>query len=246
MRALPLALLAALCLSASAADIALSDGRIFREAKIVSQSPTTVTIRHAAGFDQVPKAKLPPDLAAQYPSDDAAASLEAAAAEKRAAATAAAQAAKAERIRASAARAPQPKPPAPAAASFEFPPKLDSPRDRWLWRTKPLTMGPGTFGPISQDWRKLVDFCGGRRFRQHIELPPGVWRVSVTRQFMGRENSWGNQHHTSVIVTAENGAKLACSVDCATVFGNVSGKAVIDGETVSGTISVVLECAESR
>ena len=245
MKALIVALLTAACVS-SAADITLPDGRIFREAKIVSQSPTTVTIRHATGFDQVPKSKLPTDLAEQYPTDTAAAEQEAAASEKRAAATATAQAAKAERIRASASRAPQPKPPAPAAASFEFPPKLNSPRDRWLWRTKPLTIGPGSRAPVSDDWRKIVDFCGGRRFRQHIDLPPGIWRVSVTRQFMGRENSWGNQHHTSVIVTAENGAKLACSVDCATVYGNVSGSAVIDGETVSGTISVVLECAEYR
>lgn len=245
MKAPLLALLAAAC-TATAGDIALPDGRLFRDAQIVSQSPDTVTIRHAAGFDQVPKAKLPPELAAQYPADTAAAEAAAVESQQRGAALAAAQAAKAQQIRAAAAKAPQPKPPPLAAASFEFPPKLNSPRDRWNWRTKPLTVGPGSLGPVSGDWVKLVDFVGGRRFRQHLDLPPGVWRVRVTRQFMGRENSWGNRHHTSVIVTAENGAKLACSVDCATVYGNVSGKAVIDGETVSGTISVVLECAEAR
>ena len=55
---------------ATADNIALPDGRIFRDAQIVGQSPTTVTIRHSGGFDQVEKRKLPDDLAAQYPVDD--------------------------------------------------------------------------------------------------------------------------------------------------------------------------------
>lgn len=242
--ALALALLASAL--ASAADIALPDGRIFREASIVGQSPTAVTIRHAEGFAQVEKAKLPPELAAQYPVDAAAAAATEAESQRRAAALSAAQAAKAQQIRSSPSRTPAVSAVRPAEPSFEFPPKLTDARDRWRWRTKPLTIGPGSLGAMGPAWTKLVDFTGVRHFRQHIDLPPGVWRILVTRQIIGRENSWGNRNHTSVIVTSENGAKLACSVDCLPVYGNVSGKAVIDGETISGTINVVLECAEVR
>ena len=56
----------------SAADLALRDGRTLRDYRILSQSPGTVTVRHAAGLAKVDKAQLPPELAAQYPVDPAA------------------------------------------------------------------------------------------------------------------------------------------------------------------------------
>lgn len=59
--------------SAFAADITLSDGRVLKEARIQSQSPRTVVIRHADGLSSVAKALLPPELQAAYPVDEAAA-----------------------------------------------------------------------------------------------------------------------------------------------------------------------------
>lgn len=56
-------LLASVC---SAADLTLTDGRVLKEAKITSQSATSVTVRHAGGFASVPKAQLPESLRAQY------------------------------------------------------------------------------------------------------------------------------------------------------------------------------------
>jgi hypothetical protein len=51
----------------SAGDIALTDGRVLKNATVVSQSPGRVCIRHAAGITQVEKSKLPAELAEQYP-----------------------------------------------------------------------------------------------------------------------------------------------------------------------------------
>ena len=74
---------------AHADTIALTDGRTFTEARIVSASAGRVCIRHAAGIVQVEKSLLPPDLAARYPADSQAVAAEdsarAAEAEKKAA-----------------------------------------------------------------------------------------------------------------------------------------------------------------
>lgn len=64
---LALALLAAPLLRAD--TIALTDGRMFTDARVVSVSPGRVCIRHAGGIVQVEKALLPPELAARYPAD---------------------------------------------------------------------------------------------------------------------------------------------------------------------------------
>lgn len=47
-------------------DIALTDGRVLKDAAIVSQSAGRVCIRHEGGLTQVEN-KLPADLAQQYP-----------------------------------------------------------------------------------------------------------------------------------------------------------------------------------
>ncbi len=63
--------------SICAADIALLDGRILRDAAVINEDATTVTIRHASGLVQIEKTKLPESLAAEHPSDPAQAKLEA-------------------------------------------------------------------------------------------------------------------------------------------------------------------------
>jgi hypothetical protein len=73
--ALPFALIAISL--ASAADITLKDGRMLRDAVVVGDDAATVTFRHAAGFTQIEKTKLPEPLAAEYPLDAAKAKLEA-------------------------------------------------------------------------------------------------------------------------------------------------------------------------
>ncbi len=56
-----------------AADLALKDGRVLKDAAVVSQSPRKVTIKHANGLSAVAKDLLPPELQSQYPIDEAAA-----------------------------------------------------------------------------------------------------------------------------------------------------------------------------
>lgn len=73
--ALPFALVAASL--AGAADLTLKDGRVLRDAVMVRHDAATVTFRHAAGFTQIEKTKLPEPLAAEYPLDAAKAKLEA-------------------------------------------------------------------------------------------------------------------------------------------------------------------------
>lgn len=63
----------AAALPASAADLTLTDGRTFRDASIVSQSPRKVVIKHADGLSGVEKTLLPAELSARYPIDEAAA-----------------------------------------------------------------------------------------------------------------------------------------------------------------------------
>lgn len=62
-----------LAAAATAADIALEDGRVLQDATIRSQTPRTVIIKHAAGMSSVAKALLPVELRSQYPVDEAAA-----------------------------------------------------------------------------------------------------------------------------------------------------------------------------
>src|SRR6266496_4315921 len=59
--------------SAFAADILLKDGRVFKDAVIMSQTPRTVMIKHTTGLSSVAKELLPPEIQAQYPVDEAAA-----------------------------------------------------------------------------------------------------------------------------------------------------------------------------
>jgi len=56
---------------AFAADISLADGRILKDASIVSQAPRKVTIRYAAGLCSISKELLPPELRTKYPIDEA-------------------------------------------------------------------------------------------------------------------------------------------------------------------------------
>lgn len=51
----------------SAADLTLTDGRVLKDASIVSQSADKVTVKHAAGLASVAKATLPTELRAKYP-----------------------------------------------------------------------------------------------------------------------------------------------------------------------------------
>lgn len=59
--------------AARAETITLTDGRVFADAKILSQTPTHVTVRHGAGMIQIAKTLLRGDLRAKYPVDEAAA-----------------------------------------------------------------------------------------------------------------------------------------------------------------------------
>lgn len=78
MKKLVVASLALLAASlAGAADIALKDNRVLRDAVVVRHDAATVTFRHATGFSQIEKPKLPESLAAEYPFDPAQAKLEA-------------------------------------------------------------------------------------------------------------------------------------------------------------------------
>src|ERR1700677_887911 len=58
-----------LCFSLRGEDITLKDGRRFPDAKIISQSPDSVTIRYAGGMSQVEKDLLPDKFLAIYPID---------------------------------------------------------------------------------------------------------------------------------------------------------------------------------
>jgi hypothetical protein len=65
-----------------AADITTSDGRTYRDASVISQTPRNVTIKHSGGLTSVSKQLLPESLRAAFPIDENAAK----AAEKKAAA----------------------------------------------------------------------------------------------------------------------------------------------------------------
>lgn len=76
MKTLACLLLAAAGL-ASAADLQLRDGRTLKDYRVMSETPTTVTIRHAGGAVKLEKKQLPDDVLKLYPIDEAAAQREA-------------------------------------------------------------------------------------------------------------------------------------------------------------------------
>ncbi len=70
-----LVLLLALSISARAEDQvwSLTDGRVVTVGKVLSQTPTHVTVRCTEGLLQIDKRQLPPEVQAKYPYDSAAA-----------------------------------------------------------------------------------------------------------------------------------------------------------------------------
>ena len=62
-------------------DVKLSDGRVYKAAIFVSETPTHITVRHEGGLAKLDKAKLPAAMRSQYPIDQAAAERERAAEE---------------------------------------------------------------------------------------------------------------------------------------------------------------------
>ena len=58
------------------ADLALKDGRIFKDWVFIRQTPFAISIRYADGMATVPKRLLPDDVATQYPIDIEAANRE--------------------------------------------------------------------------------------------------------------------------------------------------------------------------
>lgn len=69
-----LVLLLALLVSVRAEDQvwSLTDGRVVKVGKVLSQSPTHVTVRCTEGLLQIDKRQLPPELQEKYPYDSAA------------------------------------------------------------------------------------------------------------------------------------------------------------------------------
>jgi hypothetical protein len=68
----------AIAVAALGADLKLTDGRVFEDYRITTQTPTTVTVRHAGGMARIEKKLLPPEVLEAYPVDEAAAPAEAA------------------------------------------------------------------------------------------------------------------------------------------------------------------------
>jgi hypothetical protein len=56
-----------------ATDLTLTDGRVYKNATIMSQTPLTVIVKHSAGLSSVSKNILPPELRTRYPADETAA-----------------------------------------------------------------------------------------------------------------------------------------------------------------------------
>ncbi len=127
---------AALCLGLlvaaplAAVDLALKDGRLLRDAVVVREDAATVTFRHAGGFTQVDKSKLPEQLATTYPFDAAQAQLDA----ERQSQEALARLAEAKRLQAERARKAAAAPPAPAPLPVVEPPApaVDT-STTWAW-----------------------------------------------------------------------------------------------------------------
>jgi hypothetical protein len=73
MKSLVICAAALMVSSAFATTVSLSDGRSFADAQIISETPTTVVIKHADGLSSVSKKLLPPALQEKHPIDEAAA-----------------------------------------------------------------------------------------------------------------------------------------------------------------------------
>lgn len=63
--------------AALAADLTLKNGTTYKDYQVLSETATTVTIKHKSGGAKIEKKVLPPDLLAQYPIDEAGAAAEA-------------------------------------------------------------------------------------------------------------------------------------------------------------------------
>lgn len=62
-----LALILTAAISLQASELRLTDGQTFQNWSVISQTDTTVTIKHSKGGAKIPKSLLPLDLLAKYP-----------------------------------------------------------------------------------------------------------------------------------------------------------------------------------
>jgi len=167
----PIALFALLLLApslAGAADCVLKDGRVLRDARVIRHDAATVTFRHAHGFTQVDKAKLPEAFAADYPLDEALArreaTLQAQAAEARAAESQRRQAEQAQRA------AAQPVPAAPPASEPAVPP---------AYSPSPAPV-PGYAWQQSWGHRPHRHYPRRPRFDAPAHATPPTWEIQMT------------------------------------------------------------------
>lgn len=238
----PLALVFALALAtlASAADLVLKDGRVLRGAVITKQDPTTVTVRHSAGFTQVEKAKLPDELAAQYPIDEAAAAAQHAAELARAEQINQDLARKAERVQVARLAQPTKEPKKPAPVQIAFRPLLRDSDDRWKWRRRELTLGPVDMAGLR--WEKIHEARGGTHVRTPIKLARPYWRVTVEHA-----TPYGRPSYASAIVSNADGDKLAACLSrngtTTAATGNADGDAMLDVIADGGSLVVIVEQA---
>lgn len=233
---------------AVAADFALKDGRVLRQATILKQDPTTVTVRHAEGITQVAKAQLPDAMAADYPVDAEAATTAAAEQAARAAAIAAAQAGKAAAIRRLPAATPAV---AEERASEDRPvlrediPQMKNDRERRRWRRRELSL-PDDEKYAQREWLKIYEYHGSGHCNTPLELKTGLWRVRV--DYITPEHA-RCAYVLSAIVKDRQGNKLACAVTRGTgtdvAYGNASGNAVLDVTATGGTFVVIVEEARA-
>lgn len=233
---------------AVAADIALKDGRVLRQAVILRQDPTTVTVRHAEGIAQVAKVQLPEAMAADYPVDDAAATTAAAEQAARVEGMATVQACKKEVKRRLAAAAPavaEEPTGADRPVLREDIPQMKNDRDRRRWRRSELSL-PNDETYARCEWLKVYEYHGSGHCNTPLELKTGLWRVRV--DYITPEYA-RCAYVLSAIVKDRQGNKLACAVARGTgtdvAYGNASGDAVLDVITTGGTFVVIVEEARA-
>ncbi len=240
---LALVLALAIAALASAADLALKDGRTLRNATITGQSPTTVTVRHAEGFTQVEKGKLPDELAAQYPIDEAAAAQQRTAELSRAAQITRQQAAVATQIRNAPVRKKQQ--PDISTVQIAFRPKGMDSEDRWKWRKRNLTLHPSDDQLAVLTWVGVEQFDGSRHFRAKVVLKGPLWKITVSQIC-----PLGQRGSASAIVSNPEGDKLACAYASGTesvvAYGNADGEAMLDVVSTHGMMKVRLEQAHVK
>ena len=230
---------------ASAEDIALRDGRVLINAVVLKQDASTVTVRHSGGFSQIEKSKLPDDLAEKYPIDEEAAEVQHKAEIERVKQVIANQAAQLEQAKKTAALNTAAKAKAKAqervvAPSWEVRPHLVNERERWKWRTIPLTLRPTPAQIDGAKWEKVYEGIGANQ-RAPIELTGKLWRISVHQETM-----MGKLSYVSALVANPTvGHKLASiflrnSAD-ETAFGNVTGPAILDVVSDGASVRVLIE-----